>query len=216
MLSRSCQNFLSFPLSTHQIFQPQLYYQLQKSFIRPYKNPFKKRIQEINRWRIVKGDIVQVNSGKDKGKIGTVLHMERKFNKVYVEGVNYKLKRVKADEDGEGKSGINTIQHPIHYSNVNLVDPETGEGTKTRFGFLADGTKVRISRTSGQIIPKPDRSDASYSSRNEHKIDGKYDTSVDKVLEVTYKGEDFLKVKNEFDEYIRRKEELEHLLVFSR
>jgi hypothetical protein len=36
------------------------------------------------------------------------------------------------------------------------------------------------------------------------------------VLEKTYKGEDFARVKAEFDDFIRRKEEKEELLVFDR
>ncbi len=45
---------------------------------------------------------------------------------------------------------------PIHVSNVNLQDPETGKGTKVKYGFLEDGLKVRISKKSGSLIPKPE------------------------------------------------------------
>ncbi len=44
--------------------------------------------------------------------------------------------------------------HPVHISNVALIDPETGKPTKIRFGFLADGKKVRIAKKSGAIIEK--------------------------------------------------------------
>merc|ERR1711976_971206 len=93
-----------------------------------------------------------------------------------VEGVNIKLRRKmdQSAEDGESQGGIQTIQHGIHYSNVNLVDPETGVGTKTRFAYLADGTKVRISRDTGTIIPKPERENLTYKFRHKDKIDGEY------------------------------------------
>ena len=45
-------------------------------------------------------------------------------------------------------------------------------------------------------------------------MDGISDTPPDKVLEVTYKGEDFSAIKKEFDEYIREKERREKLLIF--
>ena len=141
---------------------------LARNFSRRYIKPRRKPIQPILRWRIGKGDIVQVNSGKDKGKIGEVLKVDRKKNRVTVEGVNIKLKRKldQSAEDGESQRGIETIQHGIRYSNVNLVDPETGVGTKTRFAYLADGTKVRISRDTGTIIPKPERENLTYKFRS--------------------------------------------------
>lgn len=37
-----------------------------------------------------------------------------------------------------------------------LVDPSTGKPTKVSRKFLEDGTKVRVSKRSGQVIPKPD------------------------------------------------------------
>ena len=162
------------------------------------------------------GDTVQVNSGKDKGKIGEITHVNRQKNRVVVSGVNYKLKRTKSKDQDEGtSSGITTIQHAIHYSNVNLVDPESGKGTKTRYGFLADGTKVRISKSSGTIIPPPNREHLNYVNRHKDQVDGPLDTPVDKVFEVTYKGEDFVKVRLEFEAYIAEKENTEKLLIFS-
>ena len=162
--------------------------------------------------------MVQVNSGKDKGKIGEILKVDRTKNRVIVDGVNFKLKRKRGGdtEDGENQSGITTIQHGIHYSNVNLVDPETGVGTKIRYAYLADGTKVRISRTTGTIIPKPENEQMTYKNRHKDKVDGEYDTPVDKVLEVTYFGEDFTRVRLEFEEYIAEKEKMEKLLIFDR
>lgn len=83
-----------------------------------------------------------------------------------------------------------------------------------RYGFLEDGSKVRISKKSGAIIPKPDRSHLTYINRTKSRETGILDTRGDLVLEKTYKGEDFVKIKMEFDEYLRLKEERERLLVF--
>ena len=82
-------------------------------------------------------------------------------------------------------------------------------------GYLADGTKVRVSKKSGAIIEKPERSDLKYINRTASKEAGDADTKPEDVLQKTYQGEDFVKVYNEFQEYIRIKEEKEEqLLVF--
>ena len=73
---------------------------------------------------------------------------------------------------------------------------------------------MRISKKSGAIIPKPDRSHLTYMNRTKQREPGINDTRGDLVLEKTYKGEDFLRVKAEFEEYIMMKEDKERLLVF--
>lgn len=86
----------------------------------------------------------------------------------------------------------------MHISNVSLVDPETNKATRITYGFLEDGTKVRVAKKSGQIIPKPDRSELKFINRTKNKEIGDNDTKPEDVLEKTYKGEDYVKVYNEF------------------
>ena len=105
-------------------------------------------------------------------------------------------------------------EFPIHVSNVGLVCPESGRATRIKYGFLEDGKKVRVSTKSGSVIPKPEREDLKYINRTKSKEPGDQDTLPDDVLEKTYKGEDFVRVYNEFQEYLRMKEEKEKLLVF--
>ena len=71
-----------------------------------------------------------------------------------------------------------------------------------------------MSKKSGAIIPKPDRDDMTYFARTKGRETGPSDTAPDLVVKKTYQGEDFSKVKAEFEEYIRMKEEKEALLVF--
>ena len=86
--------------------------------------------------------------------------------------------------------------------------------TRIKYGFLEDGSKVRISKKTGALIPKPEYSNLKYINRTKAKEAGVLDTKAVDVLEKTYTGEDFLRVKAEFDEYIRMKEDKEALLVF--
>ena len=175
---------------------------------------YRPKQEQIKRWNIVKDDFVQVIAGRYKNTQGKVLRVYRKTNQVLVAGVNLKYKRV---DDEEMVRRRKTVQKesPVHVSNVSLIDPEKAVPTRIKYGFLEDGTKVRISKKSGAMIPKPDRSSLKYMNRTKGKEAGPNDTKPEDVLEKTYtRGEDFLRVKAEFDEYIRIKEEKEGLLVF--
>ena len=94
------------------------------------------------------------------------------------------------------------------------MDPSNNEPTKIRYAYLEDGTKVRVSKKSGAIIPKPDRSHLTYINRTSAREVGINDTRGDLVLEKTYEGEDFLKIKAEFEAFLRIKEDKERLMVF--
>lgn len=118
------------------------------------------------------------------------------------------------DEEYVQRKKVVQKEYPVHVSNVSLIDPEKNVPTRISYGFLEDGTKVRISKKSGALIPKPDRSNLTYINRTKGKEAGPSDTKPEDVIEKTYKGEDFHRVKAEFDEYIRMKEEKEGLMVF--
>lgn len=115
-------------------------------------------VDPIKRWRIVRGDMVEViaPSHPEQGKQGKVLRVDRRKNRLYVEGINLNKKAMRAEGTREG--GIVPIEAPVHYSAVNLVDPTTKVATKFRMRYLADGAKVRVSKTSGSILPKPEES----------------------------------------------------------
>ncbi len=107
----------------------------------------------ITSWRVLKGDKVQVITGRDFGKQGLVKKVLRKDNSVIVEGVNIVKKHVKGSKEQQG--GIFPVENKIHVSNVQVLDPATGKPTRTAFRFLEDGSKVRVAKVSGAIIPKP-------------------------------------------------------------
>jgi len=103
--------------------------------------------------RIKKGDRVLVIAGKDKGITGTVLKVDLKKERVIVEGVNRVKKHTKEGTSDRGvkTGGILTVEAPIHYSNVMLLDEDN---QATRIGVKKDdsGKNVRISRRSGKEI----------------------------------------------------------------
>ncbi|WP_182201178.1 50S ribosomal protein L24 [Paraliobacillus salinarum] len=101
---------------------------------------------------VKKGDKVQVISGKDKGKQGTILVAYPKKDRVLVEGVNMVKKHAKPSQDNP-QGGIIEQEASIHVSNVLPIDPKSGE--PTRVGYEdRDGKKVRIAKKSGEALDK--------------------------------------------------------------
>ena len=82
--------------------------------------------------KLKKGDEVQVITGKDKGKRGVLSKVSPATNSVLVAGINLIKKATKPNQQtGEG-GGIIEKEAPIHASNVMLLDPKTGKGTRKR------------------------------------------------------------------------------------
>ena len=111
--------------------------------------------------KIKKGDLVVVIAGRDRGKQGRVLEVMRDSDRLVVEGIQRMTKHVKAGQSSRGTrtGGIETIEAPIHVSNVMLVDPETKKGTRVGYRteeIERDGRKrtvrVRIAKRSGKDI----------------------------------------------------------------
>ncbi|HKW10321.1 MAG TPA: 50S ribosomal protein L24 [Gemmatimonadaceae bacterium] len=105
---------------------------------------------------VVRGDQVMIVRGDDKGKRGEVIHVYPKKGRITVKGVNI-VKRHRKARTAEEQSGIVEMEAPIHVSNVMLIDPKSGEPTRTKMRLDEDGTKERISVKSGDAIPKPAR-----------------------------------------------------------
>jgi large subunit ribosomal protein L24 len=109
--------------------------------------------------RIQKGDQVVVISGKDKGKKGKVMRFFSEENRVLVEGVNLVKRHMKPNPRMQ-QGGILEREQPFAASNVMLVDPKTGKGTRVRVKTDDKGVKVRIAVKSGEEIPSPRKATA--------------------------------------------------------
>ena len=82
--------------------------------------------------KLKKGDQVVVIAGKDKGKTGTIAKVSPTTNKVVVTGLNMIKKATKPNPQTSEGGGIIEKEAPIHASNVMLLDPKTGKGTRKR------------------------------------------------------------------------------------
>ena len=108
---------------------------------------------ERTRVHVAKGDTVRVMRGDDKGKEGKIIRVYTKTGRVTVEGVNI-VKRHRRARTADEQSGIVNFPAPIHASNVMLIDPKSGDPTRTRRQIDEDGTKERIAVKSGEAIPR--------------------------------------------------------------
>ena len=99
--------------------------------------------------RLKKEDTVKIIAGKDKGKTGRVLKVNRDAGKVIVQGINMAKKSMKPKSQND-KGGIIDIEMPIQASNVMIVCKKCGP---TRIGVKIDGNeKTRICRKCGERL----------------------------------------------------------------
>lgn len=117
--------------------------------------------------KIKKGDLVEVISGATqerggyRGKQGRVIEVLTDSDRLVVEGVNYVTKHTRVGQSDRGvkEGGIETVEAPIHVSNVAIVDPSTKK--PTRVGFRVDEVekdgkkktvRVRVAKSSGKDL----------------------------------------------------------------
>ncbi|MCQ2181437.1 MAG: 50S ribosomal protein L24 [Bacteroidales bacterium] len=104
----------------------------------------------MKKLHIKKGDTVYVNAGNDKGKTGKVLSVAPAEDRAIVEGINMVSKHTKPNSKAP-QGGIIKQEAPIHISNLNLIDPQSGK--PTRVGYRMDGDKkIRYAKKSGEEI----------------------------------------------------------------
>lgn len=101
--------------------------------------------------KIHKGDQVVLNTGKDKGKRGTVLSILDSGH-VVVEGLNVAKKHTKPNPMKGIAGGIVSKEMPIDISNVALFNAATQKADRVGYKILKDGKKVRIFKSNGEAV----------------------------------------------------------------
>ncbi len=100
---------------------------------------------------IKKGDTVKVISGDHKTKTGKVLSLDTEKRRAIVEGVNVVSRHIKPSASNPN-GGIKQQEAPIHISNLMLVDPASGNPTRTGRKPDSKGKLTRYSKKSGEVI----------------------------------------------------------------
>lgn len=99
--------------------------------------------------KLKKNDQVIVISGKEKGKVGRILRIDTKNNRVLVEGVNMVKKAVRKKNQND-RGGIIEVEATLHISNVQIVDKN---GKPTRITYKVEGDKkVRVAVNTGDKL----------------------------------------------------------------
>ena len=106
------------------------------------------------RIKIKKDDMVKVIAGKDKGKTGRVIEVDRTMGRVLVEGINMIKRHTKPNPQRGIKGGIAEREASIHVSNVMVM---TSGGIPTRIGSKVETVggktrRVRIARKTGEVL----------------------------------------------------------------
>ena len=103
--------------------------------------------------RIRRDDEVIVIGGKDKGKTGKVLRVDRERQRVFVEGLNIvKRHQRPSPMNPNAQAGVIEREGPIHVSNVALMDPKEKKPTRIGTTVTSDGKRARVAKRSGTQI----------------------------------------------------------------
>ncbi|XP_022326860.2 large ribosomal subunit protein uL24m-like [Crassostrea virginica] len=147
-----------------------------ENLVLPYYEPY-----------IFEKDQVMCMVGKDKGRIGTVAVVYRSTNEVVVENINVRYELIDAED---GKQAISR-QVPLKIPDeVKLIDPADKTATDVLWRHLEDGTRVRVSKHSGRIIPIPineeQKTEGDNIAVNSYVANRDKDTDKNEVSKVTF------------------------------
>lgn len=98
--------------------------------------------------RIRRGDRVRVIAGKHRGAEGEVIRVLRDANRILIKNVNVVKKSQRPTQDNP-VGGFLEQEAPVHVSNVQLLDPQSGKLTRVGFEVDEGGHKHRVARKSG-------------------------------------------------------------------
>lgn len=118
----------------------------------------RKRVPErAPKIRLKKGDLVEIITGKDKGKRGKLLEVIRATGRVVVQGANMIHRHTRPNPQRGIKGGIVEREGSIHHSNVMIVSAENNKRTRIGMKVSWDGktrNAVRVARRTGEVLDK--------------------------------------------------------------
>ncbi len=103
-------------------------------------------------YRIRKDDKVMVVTGKDMGKIGKVIKVLRKSDRVLVEKVNVSKRHVRPNPYRREPGGIVEKEMPIHVSNLMVVCAACAKPTRVGYRYTEEGKKQRFCKKCNETL----------------------------------------------------------------
>jgi large subunit ribosomal protein L24 len=104
-----------------------------------------------NKTNLKKDDKVKVIAGKEAGKFGKVLKVDRKKQRILIENINMTKRHTKPSAANR-QGGIIESEAPIHWSNVMLMCNKCVKPVRIKVQRLDDGKKVRVCRKCNEQI----------------------------------------------------------------
>ena len=116
----------------------------------------KRKLNAPAKIRLKKDDVVKVLAGRDKGKEGRVISIDRTLGMVLIEGVSMVKRHTRPNPNRQIKGGIAERESHIDVSNVMIL---TSGGVPTRIGYKTEGEgasarRIRISRKTGEQLDR--------------------------------------------------------------
>ena len=109
---------------------------------------------KANSINIRRGDVVKMMAGRDRGKTGRVLSVDRAKNRVTVEHSNMIKRHTRANPNKNIKGGIIDKEAAVNISNVMLVCPGCGKSSRMGRSVLPSGARVRVCRRCNATLPE--------------------------------------------------------------
>ncbi|MCA1761559.1 MAG: 50S ribosomal protein L24 [Cryomorphaceae bacterium] len=100
---------------------------------------------------IKKDDKVKVIAGENKGDTGRVVSVDHAKNRAIVEGLNMVTKHTKPSA-ANPQGGISKMEAPMHMSNLMVIEPKSGKGSRIGFRKNNDGKTVRYFKSTGEEV----------------------------------------------------------------
>ncbi len=102
--------------------------------------------------KIHKNDKVMIMVGREKGKIGKVLKLFPKTNRVLVEGANKVKRHSKGNPYKREAGGIKEQESPVHLSNISVVCDVCTKPTRIGYKVIDTDKKVRFCKKCNEIM----------------------------------------------------------------
>ncbi len=103
--------------------------------------------------QVKKDDQVEVVAGRDKGRVGKVLRVNRRANNAIVEKINMVKRHTKPNQQNQ-QGGVVNKEALITVSNLMIICPKCSKTSRTGRKMLDDGTKIRFCKKCGEPVDK--------------------------------------------------------------
>jgi large subunit ribosomal protein L24 len=108
-------------------------------------------METANKLRIRKNDIVKVISGKEKGKVGRVLKVDRETGRIIVEKINMVKRHIKPGK-AHPQGGIVEKEASMSFSNVMIMCDKCNKPTRIANAVDGTGKRSRTCKRCGEVL----------------------------------------------------------------